>query len=288
MRRIAPSVLMFVLFCGLPAAGRECDRVCTGQAAEAALAALQTGQAGKVLPRGVRITENGRDIRLADSQFFAIRQITARQTYSELQAGAVGIIGAAEAYGGPAVFAVRVKLKGDRVSEVETLVVRRTEAQAFSPGTLRNLSVDAAPAAPRVRSSRLDLIAVANAWLDGFSGTPAGPEPVSSDCVLFDNGARSPSSSACRDLAALRGPIRDRRFALVDEEQGVVWAWAVVDHSKAIASAGTPGRWMARSVLLAARLRIDRGQIQDIELVERNLTFGASSGWAPPKPKKRT
>ena len=288
MRRIAPSVLMFVLLWALPAAARECDSVCTGQAAEAALTALQTGQAGKVLPRGVRITENGRDIRLADSQLFAIRQVTARQTYAEPQAGAVGIIGAAEAYGGPAVFAVRIKLKGDRVSEVETLVVRRTEAQAFSPGTLRNLSIKAAPAAPSVRGSRLDLMAVANAWLDGFSGATAGPEPVSSDCVLFDNGARSPSPSACRDLVGLRGLIRERRLALVDEERGVVWAWAMVDHSEPAASAGRPGRPMARSVLLAARLRIDRGQIQDIELVQRNLTFGAASGWAPPKPKKRT
>ena len=288
MWRIAPSVLMFVLLWALPAAARECDRACAGQAAETALAALQTGQAGKVLPRGVRITENGRDIRLADSQLFAIRRVTARQTYSEPRAGAVGIIGAAEAYGGPAVFAIRVKLKGDRVSEVETLVVRRTEAQAFSPGTLRNLSVETPPRAVTVQSSRLDLIALANAWLDGFSGAAAGPEPVSLDCVLFDNGARSPSSSACRDVAGLRGLIRDRRLALVDEEQGVVWAWAIVDHPEAIASAGRPGRSMARSVLLAARLRIDRGQIQDIELVQRNLTFGATSGWGPPKPKKRT
>ncbi|WP_397402294.1 hypothetical protein [Phenylobacterium sp.] len=279
---------MFVLLWALPAAARECDRACAGQAAEAALAALQTGQAGKVLPRGVRITENGRDIRLADSQLFAIRQVTARQTYSEPQAGAVGIIGAAEAYGGPAIFALRVKLKGDRVSEIETLVVRRTEAQAFSPGTFRNLSVDAAPKATAFHSARLDLITVANAWLDGFSGAPAGPDPAASDCVLFDNGARSPSPSACRDLAALRGPIRERRLALFDEEQGVVWAWAIVDHPEAIASAGRPGRSMARSVLLAARLRIDRGQIQDIELVQRNLTFGATSGWGPPKPKKRT
>jgi hypothetical protein len=288
MWRIAPSVLMFVLLWALPAAARECDRACAGQAAEAALAALQTGQAGKVLPRGVRITENGRDIRLADSQLFAIRRVTARQTYSEPQAGAVGIIGAAEAYGGPAIFAVRVKLKGDRVSEIETLVVRRTEAQAFSPGTLRNLSVDAAPTAKAVHSARPDLIAVANAWLDGFSGAPAGPDPAASNCVLFDNGAQSPSPSACKDIISLRGLIRERRLALVEEERGVVWAWAVVDHSEVAASTGRPGRSEARSVLLAARLRIDRGQVQDVELVQRNLTLGATSGWTPPKPKKRS
>lgn len=288
MRRIALSVLLLVLLLGAPAAtAGDCDRACTLQAAETALAALQSGQAGKALPRGIRITENGRDIRAADSQLFAIRRITARQTYLEPATGAAGVVGASEAYGGPAIFAVRMKLKGDRVSEVETLVVRRTESPVFSPWTFRDFAETSLPPRPTTPGSRQDLVAIASAWLDELSGVPAVPEVIASDCKLFSNGAPTTSSGACLNASGLQGPGRDRRLALVDEGQGVVWVWAAVDLPEVNDNAGRPGKSAPRSVLFAARLVISQGQIHDIDLVQRDLSPGAITGWALPKSRKR-
>ena len=42
-----------------------------------------------------------------------------------------------------------------------------------------------------------------------------------------------------------------------------------------------------RSVLVGELFKLDAGQIQDIEAVMRNVPLGATSGWGPPKPKKK-
>src|SRR3954468_3532320 len=126
MRRVVLAALVLGLLASSPAAAKDCDRTCMAAAAGAALAALQSGDPGKVL-RGVRITENGRDIRLPDSQLHAIRRITYTHVFMEPEAGAVGVYGAAEAAGGPEIFSLRLKLKGERIAEAETVVVRRGE-----------------------------------------------------------------------------------------------------------------------------------------------------------------
>ena len=75
MRQVGPVALVFLLAVPAPAAARDCDRTCTLQVSDAVLSALQTGQFGKLLPRSVRVTENGRDIRPADSQLRAFKNI---------------------------------------------------------------------------------------------------------------------------------------------------------------------------------------------------------------------
>src|ERR1700754_2639555 len=137
MRRIVLAVLGLIPVLGLagPAAAKDCDRACLAATTEAVLAAFQAGDPGKVL-KGARVTENGRDVRLPDSQLHAIRKVTYTHSFMEPAAGAVGVYGAAEAAGGPEIFSIRLKLKGERVTEAETVVARRGEASIFSPQTM--------------------------------------------------------------------------------------------------------------------------------------------------------
>ena len=293
MRQVVLAALGVSLAVGPPAAAKDCDRACTLQVAEAVLAALQSGQPGKRLPRGLRLTENGRDIRPPDSQLAAFRTVTWLHAFAGPSGGMAGFNGAAEAYGGPAVFSVRIKLKGEQVTEVETLVVRRTEAPVFAPQSMAGTPAWDQVIPPERRRSRADLIATADAWLSRLTPTDDPGEASAPPCDLTENGARSTPVPMCRNVAGLGGAtvVRDRRWPLVDETRGLVWGLAVADLPNGTAPiAGKPlaqsKKGVPHSALTAALFRIDAGGILAVELVVRDLPLGATTGWALPKPKK--
>lgn len=281
---------------GAPASAKDCDRACLAATAEAALAAFQGGAPGKLL-KGVRITENGRDIRLADSQLHAIRRVTSTRTFIEPAAGAVGVYGAAEAAGGPEIFSLRLKLRGDRITEAETVVTRRTEASLFSPQTMTGRP-EQDPVLPAARrTSREAMIAAANAYFDGIEAESGTGVPAAPGCNRYENGVRTTNrpggpQEGCNGLGgfAYIERVRDRRFPLVDEERGLIWALAVFDIPGGTypnPAGGAPIRRDPRSILIGELFRLEAGQIQDIEVVMRNAPLGASAGWALPKPKKK-
>lgn len=289
MNRLRPLVAALALFTALPAAAKDCDRACAQGLAEQALAAFQAGAAGKVL-KGVRITENGRDVRIADSQLHAVRKVTYAHVFIEEAAGAVGVHGAAEAAGGPAIFALRLKLKGDRVTEAETIVTRRSEASMFSPQTMAGKPEWDAVLPPERRTPREAMIAAANAYFDGIENESGEAVPAAASCNRYENGVKTTNRPGapptnCRSLAnfAYIERIRDRRFPLIDEARGLIWSLVVFD----IPGTAQPVRREPRSILIGELFRIEAGQIQDIEVVMRNMPLGASPGWAPPKDKKR-
>ena len=290
MRQVAFAVWAVSLAWGVPAAARNCDRACTLQVVDAVLTALQTGQFGTLLPRSVRVTENGRDIRPADSQFRALKKVTYQHAFAEPPGGVAGLNGAADAYGGAAVFSMRLKLKGDQVTEIETLVVRRTEALMFSPETLVRTSDRDQILPPERRASGPDLMVITDAWLDGVTQGQTDGMPSTPDCKLTENGARSAS---CRSITSLRGVtlIRDRRWPLVDDTRGLVWVFAVADIAETTGVAvGRPANRSARrpphSVRIAALFRVKPSRISAVDLVLRDAPAGALTGWAPPKVRK--
>ena len=292
MRRILLAALgATALLTALPAQAKDCGRACAEAVGQAALAAFQAGDPGKVL-KGVRITENGRDIRLADSQLHAITKLTYTHVFTEPAAGAVGVHGAAEAAGGPAIFSLRLKLKGDRVAEAETVVARRSEASIFSPQTMAGKPEWDQPLPPARRTPREAMIAAANAYFDGIENESGANVPAVPTCNRYENGGKTTNrpggpQEGCKGLSnfAYIERIRDRRIPLVDEERGLVWALVVFD----IPGTTQPVRREPRSILIGELFKIEAGQIQDIEVVMRNAPLGATAGWAlpkPPKPKK--
>lgn len=293
MRRVVLAALGLSLTLSTPGVAKDCDRPCTLQVAEAVLAALQSGQPGKLLPRSLRLTENGRDIRVADSQLRAFRNLTYLHTFADPTGGQAGFNGAADAYGGPAVFAMRVKLKGGQVAEIETLVVRRTEAPVFAPQTMAGTPAWDQDLAPERRASRADMMAAVGAWLDGVSKPDIPAVAAAADCALSENGARSTQAAPCRNVVGLRGAaaIRDRRWAIIDEATGLIWVLAVADlpngHGPVAGqTSGQSPRRVPRSVLTGALFRLEAGQVRDVELILRDAPLGATTGWAPPKAKK--
>lgn len=273
MRRIALGMALAgasVAWAG-GAAARDCDRACVAAITDQALAAFQAGAPGKVL-RGARITENGREVRLADSQLHAIRSVTSAWTFSDPASGVAGLLGAADAAGGAEVFTIRLKLKGGAVTEAETLVVRRGEASAFLPqgmaDAMKAMDGDQPPAPPE------QLQAVAAAFLDNAEGAAGG-----APCVTWENGQRR---AGCGGLTGAPGAsVRDRRVTLTDPGRGLVWIIGVADAPPAA------GRREPRSVLASWLLKVSGGHVQQAVVLMRNAPLGASAGWALPKPKKK-
>jgi hypothetical protein len=289
MRRILLAALGGAALLGPQAAqAKDCDRACAEVAAQSVLAAFEAGDPGKVL-KGVRVTENGRDIRLPDSQLHAITKVTYTHVFAEPEAGAVGIYGAAEAAGGPAIFSLRLKLKGERVAEAETVVARRSEASIFSPQTMTGKPEWDAVLPPARRTPREAMIAAANAYFDGIENESGANVPAAPTCNRYENGGKTTNrpggpQEGCKGLSnfAYIERVRDRRFPLVDEERGLVWALVVFD----IPGTTAPVRREPRSILIGELFKIEGGQIQDIEVVMRNVPLGSAAGWAVPKPPK--
>lgn len=293
MRRIVLAGLATGLMAAAPAAARDCDRACQAATADAVLAAFQAGDPGKVL-KGVRITENGRDVRLADSQLHAITKVRYAHVFIEPAAGAVGVQGAADAAGGPEVFSIRLKLKGERVSEAETVVARRTEASVFAPQTMAGKPEWDQVLPVGRRTPREAMIAAANAYFDGIEAESGANVPAAPGCNRYENGVKTTNrpggpQDGCKGLSGFSyiEKVRDRRFPLVDEERGLIWALAVFDIPGGPAQVdGRTVKREPRSILIAELFKLEAGQIQDIEVVMRNAPLGAAPGWAPPKPPK--
>lgn len=270
------ALSMVALAAGDRAMARDCDRACAAALADQALAAFQAGVPGKVL-KSARITENGREIRLADSQLHAIRAVTSVRSFSDVAGTAVGMIGAADAAGGAEIFAIRLRVKGDAVTEAETLVVRRGESPVFAPlglaksaAALEDGGTGRAPGA--VSPEQFEAVA-ATALASADTTAMAAP------CVTWENGVRR---EGCGGLAGAPGAtVRDRRVALVDPGQGLIWVIGVAD------APATPTRREPHSVLAAWLLRVSGGHLEQAVVVMRDAPAGASAGWALPKPKKK-
>ena len=297
MRWIVIAGVSMGLLAVAPALAKDCDRACMAATTEAVLAAFQAGEPGKVL-KGARITENGRDIRLPDSQLHAIRRISYSHLFMEPQAGAAGVHGAAEAAGGAEIFSLRLKLKGERVTEAETVVARRGEASVFAPQTMVGKPAWDQVLPEQRRTPRAAMIAAANAYFDGIEAESGVDVPAAPTCNRYENGVQTTNrpggpQDGCRGLANFGyiERIRDRRVALVDEARGLVWILAVFDIPGGLYPALVEGKTQQvkrdpRSILIGELFRIEAGQIQDIEVVMRNVPLGAAPGWAPPKPPK--
>ncbi len=280
-----------------PASAKDCDRSCVAATTDAVLAAFQSGAPTKVL-KGVRITENGRDIRLADSQLHAIRKVTYTHAFFEPAAGAVGVHGAAEAAGGPEIFALRLRLKGDRVIEAESIVTRRGEASLFSPQTMTGQAAWDQVLPPERRTPREAMIAAATAYFDGVEAETGSNVPAAPGCDRCENGVKTTNlpgeaqegCTAFSQLAYIER-VRDRRMPLVDEERGLIWALAVLDipggtYPAPVGSRSATVKREPRSILIAELFKVEAGQIHAIETVMRDLPLGAGAGWALPKPPK--
>lgn len=278
----------------------------------AALASCQTTPLA-----GARYTENGVELPVGEGLWATADAIGPyRHAFHDEATGQAAAFVTVTEGSTRSVLALRVKAQGDAVSEIEAVVARPPlfgGVGGFGDGPAQ-LDASGGPDArwfddPGPRASREDLRRVADAYFTGLERNDGhGDYPFADDCIRIENGFRTtnvppptggpretPYLEAFRALGAKQQfetgffrfvtRIRERRFPVIDEPRGVVFAFAFFDHDGTVRdyrlADGTPRQGIDRpfSWMIAEAFRIERGLFTRIEALMTEVPYGMGSGW---------
>jgi hypothetical protein len=317
-----------VLLAAAPVAAQSCDRACLEGFVERYLDALIAHDPARVpLAREVRFTENGQRLTVGDGLWRSMKAKGAYRLYvADTEAGQVAMLGTIVEDerdpddGAPALFALRLKIAGGEIVEIEQFVARhgdaaqRVEAVRRVEGRGAPHEAFTTPVPESERMSRAELIATANEYFTGMQRNDGkGNYPFTETCNRIENGRQTtnvptppgetrpdPDTAtsysvqwSCREqfesgLLHFVTRIRDRRFVAVDQERGVVFAFVFFDHSAGDTRTFTTpnGRTVTAGPpqpwtwYIAEVFKIDRGRIDQIEAVLQQVPYGMTSGWS--------
>lgn len=320
----AAGLAGFLLIAGISsppaqAATAPCDRACLAGFVDQYLAALVAHDPARApLARKVKFTENGPALEVGDGLWGTASGLGAYKLYiADPKGGAAGFIGVVEEYGRPVILTLRLKVKKQRIREIETLVMRDTFAPlgldpAAGPGAPLEQQGKPNPVfleslAPTERLPRHDMIAIVNAYFSALQrGNTSIQVPFDDSCNRQENGVQVTNNPKLGDPKApfrifalscaaqfesgffsFVTEIRDRRFVAVDEERGLVFAFTYFDHSGAEKTVTlADGRTLPSLALepitfqIAEMFKIENGKIRRIEAVLNDrVPYRMKSAW---------
>lgn len=303
---------------------QDCDRACLEGWVDTYLDAVADNNPSAVpMTADVRFTENGQQLEIGDGLWHSMKskggyrlfvtdvaaqQVTLLTTIAEEDRDPAGSV--------PALMALRLKIEddGNRVSEIEQIVVREPEAAARveAMGEPHPMYLETIPASRRM--SRRDMLETANKYFTGMQQNDGqGDYPFADDCHRIENGsaatnAPTPPGQTRPDPATATGysgqwtcreqfesgllyfvtRIRDRRYVAVDEERGLVFSFAFFDHSagetrnftapggrEMTAGPAQPWTWG-----IAELFKVENDQIRHIEAILHQVPYGMNAGWS--------
>ena len=262
-----------------------------------------------------RYTENGVELPVGEGLWATADRIGPyRHDFADSANGQAASLATVTEGGTRSIMALRVKAVDGRVSEIEALVARPPlfgGASGFGDGPGQLDGGDGPD--PRwfadadLRLARDELRSVADAYFTGLERNDGrGEYPFADDCIRIENGFRTtdvPAGSAGKTpyLEAFRAlsakqqfetgffrfvtRIRERRFPVIDEARGLVFAFAFFDHDGTVRhyalADGTPRQGIDRpfSWMIAEAFRIERGLLTRIEALMAEVPYGHRSGW---------
>jgi hypothetical protein len=305
-----------------------CDRACLEAIADTYLDALAAHDPKKLpLAPSFKYTENGQRLLPGDGFWNSVRgKGTYKLHVADVTAGQIVTFATMReelspvGRGGPPrravpmIVAVRLKVANRRLTEIETLL-------AHSEGGAGNLEARGKPREAFLRetptadrASRADLVRTANMYFSGMQlNDGKGKYPFADDCNRIENGGQSTNAPSrdggpkpdpktatgysgmwsCREqfesgMLHFVSRIRDRRYVAVDEERGLVLAFAFFDHDAgASRHFKTPnGREMTAGPVepwtweIAELFKVEKGLLHEIEAVLERAPYGMASGWS--------
>lgn len=229
---------------GRPVLAEEpCDRACLKTFADGYFAALAERDPSKLpVTADVKFIENGKLLKLGEGLWKTAGKAHDRLEFYDPEKGGIAVEAAVGEKGkrDPALMLLRLKVKAQKITEIETLLARKAESgilwapqQLKSTPFIFHMSIRKAE-----QSSRLELMAASDAYWRAFetNGTPDyHPAPFLPDTNRYENGFQTtnvsvnghePHSAAQQfDTGMFKGArIYDRRYPVVDLERGVVLA----------------------------------------------------------------
>ena len=300
---------------GSPASS-GCERACLEAVAEKYLVALVAHDPTKApFARGARYTENGVELPLPDGLWRTAGSVGEYRLFvTDAKQGSVGFFVKVQENGAPLLVATRLKVVGQRITEIESYASRLTGTIGGGPSSLprvdqlgdrpRKQFLQELP--PDSRHSREQLAAIVNTYFTGLEGNTGDKPPLfADDCFRLENGSQTtgrplapdaapgPLNYGCKEAFSLGyyredTRLRNRRVLAVDEERGLVYMGVCFDHDAAIRTYQlkdgrtitvrntAPWTWAVHEIF---QINGD-GQISQVEAVLLSVPYGMRPGWS--------
>jgi hypothetical protein len=264
------------------------------------------------LAKTVKFAENDQVLELGDALWATVSGLgTYKLTFADTQAGQVGLLGTIRENGRPVILALRLKVEGRLITEVETLVARQGEGAVKLEALGQPDPTFYETLAPEERSPREVLIAAADLYFDGLEQGNGDIVPFADDCDRVENGTQTtrnpnmrtnpdvdwnPWEMGCREqfntgIFNYIGSIRPRRTLIVDEERGLAFGFFMFNHPGTVKWVDVPGhgRWemsphalFPSSMDIAELFKVKNGKITKIEAVMTMQPYGTRNPFLEP------
>jgi hypothetical protein len=255
----------------------------------------------------VRFTENDVEMPLGnDGLWGSIDSVLSDGlTMADIEMGSAAWFGMVQEDGHPAYFAMRLKVRDRKITEVETVVNRQPDLpKPFgNPKTYHHDPAFNDILPPEDRRSRQRLIAVASGY---FSTVERNDGQVltqfDDDCQRIENGISTTAGNGGSATIAqgceaqfklgiyrINKRVRNRRYVLVDEKRGIVVVHGYFDHANTFDTYKlTDGRAMKtflkwpNSLTLLEAFKIRAGKIYRIEAIFTYAPYFMHAPWEQP------
>lgn len=290
----------------------DCDRACLEDLASQYLAALVAHDPKRLpLAKDVKYTENDQVMDIGDGFWGTASQAGGyKHCFSDTAAEQIGCMVTMHEGDHMLIMGMRLRVQLGRITEVETTYYRQggggpSNMEGYDKSTAEPIWFETIPAAKRV--SRAQLINTANMYFAGLENNDGkGVYPFADDCDRMENGVHTTNNPTLSPNAAFNAfgmscmaqfksgyyavvtRIHHRRFPLVDEERGIVWAYVVFDQNGTVHTITlTNGQTVSMgnifnrpsSLEVTEAFKITDGKIRRIEMVGSGLQYHLNSAW---------
>jgi hypothetical protein len=285
--KLSPRTLIVALFAAgttIPAAmAQDCDRVCLKVSITQYLDAMLTHNP-RTLPLSdkVRFTEDGVDMKLGEGLWKNASKISGyRQDILDVRQGVAASQVVVEEGGMPALFVLRLKITGKKITEVETQVTRTQKEGALfaldslqTAGAVMSAAPERSQLMPRDEAIKVAKFYPAGLKIGSFVKVDA---PFAPDAYRIENGARTAGAgcarAGCENLRTqtiMEHPGITTRVAAVDEELGIVLLRMNFGQTRAYGEGNALIVWEA--------FKVYGGQIHGVEAFMKIMPVSVGSG----------
>jgi hypothetical protein len=244
----------------------------------------------------VRFSENNVEMDFPDASWDAVtREIGPALTLSDTGKGQIGIFTAVSVSDTPGFLAVRLKVEGGAITEIEHVLSTRRNLSGpptpiGDPHTFVHDEDLAREVPVRERSSRAEMIRLADGYfstLENNTGVIRGTR-FAPDTLRYENGMAFADVERLFKLGNYRfnERVRDRDYFLVDEPRGLVMGRAFIDHKGVLDSFALTDGTVKKSIFrephswgVLELFKIRGGAITSIEATFIAVPYNLRSPW---------
>ena len=250
--------LLALILMAVPTAARAaaCDRPCLNRMLESYFVALVAHDTSRLpLSPDVRFTENGAVGRIGEGLWQRAGAPTYRLDAVDPVLESAASNSVVPDNGRPIILFVRLKVVDERITEIETIVIRPREGQYSTPEALTDPAPYNQPVPASLQASREEMSLVVGEYLDAVAtaGTNAfKPARIAFDARRVENGVQPPvlpddaprvtlNDVLARGFGNDKLRVSDVRYPVFDDVRGIAVMIAVMNLDTPARPPRTPG-----------------------------------------------